>query len=49
MANKTPHIVGGGLGSIRKRETARAIARKNAEQKANNKAALARLVKASSK
>lgn len=49
MANKTPHIVGGGLGTIRKNETARAIARKKAEQEAANKAAMSRLTKSLSK
>lgn len=49
MANKTPHIVGGGLGTIRKRETAKAIARAKAEQEANNKAAMSRIIKSLSK
>jgi hypothetical protein len=42
--NKTPHIVGGGLGSLRKQAKERWEAQQKEQQKAANSAALARLV-----
>lgn len=41
--NRTPHVVGGGLGSIRKEAQARRIAEAKARRDADNKAALAKL------
>lgn len=43
MANNTPHIVGGGLGTFRKQAIARAEAAKKAEQEAANRDAMARV------
>lgn len=45
MANKTPHIVGGGLGTFRKNAQAEHEARRKAEQQAEKKAAMARIAK----
>jgi hypothetical protein len=47
--NKTPHIVGGGLGTFRKDGAAAYAAKKKAEQKRENAARLARLARSVSK
>jgi hypothetical protein len=47
--NKTPHIVGGGLGTFRKEAQARHEAERKAEQKRENAARLARLARSVSK
>lgn len=43
--NRTPHVVGGGLGSIRKEAAARRVAEAKVQQQADTKAALAALRK----
>lgn len=46
MANKTAHIVGGGLGTFRKEATARAEAANKAKQDAERKQVFARIASA---
>lgn len=46
MANKTPHIVGGGLGTFRKEGRAKAEAERKAAQEADRKDAMARIANA---
>lgn len=45
MANKTPHIVGGGLGTIRKEAQARVERERKAQAEAERKAKMARFLK----
>jgi hypothetical protein len=45
IMNRTPHVVGGGLGTIRKQAIAKAEKAKRDAVAANNKAALAALRK----
>jgi hypothetical protein len=45
MANKTPHVVGGGLGTFRKEARAKHEAERKSQQEADRKAAMARIAK----
>ena len=46
MANRTPHVVGGGLGTFRKEDTAKAIAAKQAQQESDRRKAMAKIANA---
>ena len=47
MANRTPHVVGGGLGTFRREDTAKAVKAAKAKQDKDNRNALAKVVRAS--